>query len=207
MRRTKEESERTRQRILAAARKIFSSRGVARTTLEQIAAAAKVTRGAIYWHFTDKTELFYAMREQISVPMLDRMEIAPLGAAAADPLGGVASYLLGVVDSMLRDPATRQTFEIIHFKCEYVEELHLELRRHYARCTELTRALARAYRDAKRSGYLRKGLQPELAALATCAFLIGLVRLWLYDREGKRVRARAARLIAEHLAGYRRVSR
>lgn len=207
MRRTKEESERTRLRILAAAREVFSSQGVARTTLEKIARAAKVTRGAIYWHFADKAELFYAMREQVSVPMLDRMDTALLRGAATDPLGGVASYLRSVAEAMLRDRATRQTFEIMHFKCEYVEEFHLELRRHYARCTELTRALARAYRDAKRAGHLRKDLKPGLAALATCAFLIGLVRLWLYDREGKTVRAKSTRLISEHLAGYRRASR
>src|SRR5258706_6632374 len=185
---------------------MFSSRGVARTTLEQIASSARVTRGAIYWHFANKIELFYAMREQVSVPMLDPMDMGRLRGASADPLGGVANYLRSVVETMLRDPATRQTFEIIHFKCEYVEELHPELRRHYARCSELTQALAGAFRDAKRSGHLRKSLQPRLAALATCAFLIGLVRLWVYDREGRTVRTTANRLIAEHLAGYRRAS-
>ncbi len=207
MRRTKEDSARTRQRILAAARKVFLSQGVARTTLEQIASAAKVTRGAIYWHFADKTELFYAMREQVSVPMLDRMDMGSLRGASADPLSGIASYLGSVVETMLRDPATRQTFEIMSFKCEYVGGLHPELRRHYARCAELTGALAKAYRRAQRAGYLRKRLRPELAALATCAFLIGLVRLWLYDRRGRAVRAAAARLISEHLAGCRRASR
>ena len=56
-RRTKFEAEKTRNAILDAAEKVFYKRGVARTSLEQIARAAHVTRGAVYWHFHDKIEL------------------------------------------------------------------------------------------------------------------------------------------------------
>lgn len=53
VRRTKEEAQETRQQILEAAEKAFHARGVARTTLADIAKLAGVTRGAIYWHFQD----------------------------------------------------------------------------------------------------------------------------------------------------------
>ena len=68
MRRTKHDSEQTRQQILAAARSEFAHRGVTRTTLEHIARSAGVTRGAIYWHFANKAELFRAMRDQEPAP-------------------------------------------------------------------------------------------------------------------------------------------
>lgn len=58
MRKTKEQAEQTRQKILNAARKMFFQNGVAKTSLEHIAKEAGVTRGAIYWHFKDKTALF-----------------------------------------------------------------------------------------------------------------------------------------------------
>jgi TetR/AcrR family acrAB operon transcriptional repressor len=58
VRRTKKESEQTRRQIIAAARRVFARQGVRRTTLEEVARAAGVTRGAIYWHFAGKTELF-----------------------------------------------------------------------------------------------------------------------------------------------------
>ena len=48
VRRTKEEAQETRSQILEAAEKAFYERGVARTTLADIAALAGVTRGAIY---------------------------------------------------------------------------------------------------------------------------------------------------------------
>ncbi|RME96025.1 MAG: TetR family transcriptional regulator, partial [Alphaproteobacteria bacterium] len=56
-RKTREEAEKTRQHILDAAFTLFARQGFSRTTLQQIAAAAGVTRGAVYWHFKDKVDL------------------------------------------------------------------------------------------------------------------------------------------------------
>ena len=126
MRRTKRESERTRQGILAAARKVFARQGVTRTTFEEIAAAAGVTRGAIYWHFADKTELFFAMREQVAVPMIDQIDLALLR-DGSDPLAGVERFLQDILEALESDAAARQTFQILGFKCEYVGEHEREL--------------------------------------------------------------------------------
>ncbi|HMB16316.1 MAG TPA: TetR family transcriptional regulator, partial [Pelovirga sp.] len=57
MRRSKEEAQQTRKKIIEAAEDVFFHRGIARTTLEQIARAAGVTRGAIYWNFANKVDL------------------------------------------------------------------------------------------------------------------------------------------------------
>jgi AcrR family transcriptional regulator len=61
-----ESKERTRQRLLAEAQRLFRERGYAATSLEQIAEAAEVTKGAIYGHFSSKEDL-----------MLSAMEAAP----------------------------------------------------------------------------------------------------------------------------------
>jgi TetR/AcrR family transcriptional regulator, acrAB operon repressor len=205
VRRTKEESDQTRLQILDAARKVFARQGVTRTSLEQIARAAGVTRGAIYWHFADKTALFYAMREQVSLPMIDRTGFAWFPADTADPLGSVERFLRDVLGMLRDDPAMRQTFLIMGFKCEYVGELERELNLHNNRCTELHARLTQVYRRAERAGQLRKGLRPAPAALATCSFLIGLVRLWLMDRGGKLVRSQADAVIKAHMASQRRL--
>ncbi|HZT62095.1 MAG TPA: TetR family transcriptional regulator [Burkholderiales bacterium] len=207
MRRTKQESERTRQGILAAARKVFARQGVTRTTFEEIAAAAGVTRGAIYWHFADKTELFFAMREQMAVPMIDRIDLALLPADGSDPLAGVERFLGGILESLESDVRARQTLQIMGFKCEYVGELERELALQRLRCSELLSKLSEAYRRASRAGKLRAGLSPQLAALETCTFLVGLVRLWLLDARGSLVRPGARKLIAAHVANHRRVGK
>lgn len=58
-RKTKQQAEETRQEILDAAIKTFSERGVSATSLADIAKSAGVTRGAIYWHFKNKVDLFH----------------------------------------------------------------------------------------------------------------------------------------------------
>jgi TetR/AcrR family acrAB operon transcriptional repressor len=204
LRRTKQQSERTRQDIIAAARRVFARQGVTRTTLEEIAVAAGVTRGAIYWHFADKTELFFAMREQVAVPMVDRIDLALLGAEGAEPLAGVERFLRGILESLESDAAARQTFQIMGFKCEYVGELERELGLQRLRCSELVSKLAQVYGRARRSGELRVGLRPPMAALETCSFMIGLTRLWLLDTKGSLVRRTARRLISAHVTGHRR---
>src|SRR4029077_16564317 len=160
VRRTKRESERTQQGILAAARKVFARQGVTRTTFEEIAAAAGVTRGAIYWHFADKTELFFAMREQVAVPMIDRIDLALLPADGSDALTGVERFLRGILESLEDDAAARQTFQIMGFKCEYVGDFERELALHRSRCSELVSKLSKAYGRAHRAGKLRAGLKP-----------------------------------------------
>jgi len=204
LRRTKKESERTRQDILAAARKVFARQGVTRTTFEEIAASAGVTRGAIYWHFADKTELFFAMREQVAVPMIDQIDLALLHADGSDPLAGVERFLRGILRALESDPAARRTFQIMGFKCEYVGKLERELGLQRLRCSELVSKLTQTYGRARRAGQLRAGLRPSMAALETCSFVIGLTRLWLLDAKGSLLRRVARRLISAHVTGHRR---
>lgn len=64
-RKTKEEASRARQQIIDAARKVLHQHGVARSTFEQVAASAGLTRGAVYWQFKDKMELFHATQANV----------------------------------------------------------------------------------------------------------------------------------------------
>ena len=68
-RRTKEEALATRHRLLDAAELLFQAQGVSNTSLQQIAERAGATRGAIYWHFKDKADLFDAMMERVKLPL------------------------------------------------------------------------------------------------------------------------------------------
>ncbi|CUX62544.1 MULTISPECIES: TetR family transcriptional regulator [Rhizobium/Agrobacterium group] len=71
MRRTKAEAEETRQAILAAAERVFFKKGVANSSLDEVAVAAGVTRGAIYWHFSSKTDLFIGLYKSVALPESD----------------------------------------------------------------------------------------------------------------------------------------
>ncbi|OBX33695.1 HTH-type transcriptional repressor BepR [Halomonas elongata] len=67
-RRTKAEAEATREALLDAAEEVFFEKGVACTSLEQIARHAGMTRGAVYWHFRNKADLFRAMLDRVRMP-------------------------------------------------------------------------------------------------------------------------------------------
>ncbi len=207
MRRTKEATEATRRKIISAARRVFARSGVTRTTLEHVAAAAGVTRGAIYWHYANKKALFDAMREQVSIPLIDRRDYALLARDDSDPLTAVQRFLVGLIAEVDRDSVTRLTFEIMMLKCEYVDEFAPEIARQMAHWRELESKLKAVYLRARSAGTLRTGLTPAMAALDTCVFVSGLMRLWLLDERAELLRKRARRLIAAHIAAQRKTSK
>lgn len=120
VRNTKEEALETRNRILDAAEQVFHARGVSRTSLADIAAAADVTRGAIYWHFENKSDLFNAMCERVRLP-LETMKAADRELFVDDPMGLLLSNAVQVMCQVAHDPRSRRVFDILFFKCEYVE--------------------------------------------------------------------------------------
>ena len=58
----------TRERLLTEAQRLFRERGYAATSLEQIAEAADVTKGAIYGHFSSKEDLLLSAIEAAPTP-------------------------------------------------------------------------------------------------------------------------------------------
>ena len=77
----------TRQALVDAARTLFTEQGYAATGTEEIVAAARVTRGALYHHFHDKTDLFRAVMEQIAREVAEHLIDAELSRPAAPPPG------------------------------------------------------------------------------------------------------------------------
>jgi AcrR family transcriptional regulator len=89
-----ERSEATRAALVTAARDLFSEKGFGDTATEDIVAAAGVTRGALYHHFRDKTDLFRAVYEDIEYEMKDRLEGAmDKGDIIEAIASGISAYL------------------------------------------------------------------------------------------------------------------
>lgn len=53
---------------------MFFKKGVANSSLDEVAAAAGVTRGAIYWHFSSKSDLFIGLYESVALPESDLLD-------------------------------------------------------------------------------------------------------------------------------------
>jgi AcrR family transcriptional regulator len=76
----------TREALIAAGRQLFAAHGFADTALEAIVRTAGVTRGALYHHFADKTELFAAVFEQVEGEVAAQMGEAIAASGQTDPV-------------------------------------------------------------------------------------------------------------------------
>ncbi|HKQ30483.1 MAG TPA: TetR family transcriptional regulator [Burkholderiales bacterium] len=201
-RRTKEEAAETRVRIIDTAEKIFHKKGVSRTSLEDIADAAGVTRGAIYWHFKNKAQLFEAMTERMSLPMEEMVE--RIGGATVDnPLDAVRACALGVLQRVATDPQTRRISEICNYKVEYVDEM-AQLRTRYVECrTECLQKIEQGFRRAKKLGLIGASINPRLAAVGLHALVDGLIVNWLLDPKYLSLAKAAKPLIDTYIDGLR----
>jgi AcrR family transcriptional regulator len=81
-----ERSTATRGALVAAARRLFAERGYAAVGTPEVAAAAGVTRGALYHQFADKADLFLAVYEQVEQEVTERIGELVVAAGARDPL-------------------------------------------------------------------------------------------------------------------------
>jgi TetR/AcrR family acrAB operon transcriptional repressor len=198
-RKTKEDAELTRKRIICAAREVFLVRGVSRTTMEHIAAQAGVTRGAVYWHFDNKIDLFNAMREQVFLPLIDRMDDTLLIEGSEDPLARIEDFLCTTIQMLDDSAETRQIYEIMMIKCEYVEEFAAVLQQILSNCSGIAGKLQLVYERAKAQGQLHATHDPVQLTMDTHLFFIGLLHMWVKDIEGTQFRHQAIDLIKTHM--------
>ena len=86
--------DRTRARLLEAARAIVREKGYARTTLEEVARRAGMTTGAIYGNFKNREELFIALGQTYWAPVKPRIK---LGATFAEAMHAMAAATLEAI--------------------------------------------------------------------------------------------------------------
>ena len=200
-RRTKEDALATRDSILDAAELLFIDQGVSKTTLQHIAAAAGVTRGAVYWHFLDKGALFNALMERAKMPLEEAMRTLDT-TDPLDPLHDLREYALCVFRLTKDDPRARRVFEISSLKMEMVGELNsVRVRRQQHVATWNERVMSRIA-IAQRRGQVRAGIDPADVALGLWVLVEGLIRNWLIEPQFDLV-AMGARIIDTHLLALR----
>ncbi len=204
-RKTKEEAEKTRTEIIDAARKVFHEHGVTRSTLEKIAQAAGVTRGAVYWHFKDKAALFFAMREDMFRPMLERTDAVLFSPAFANPLDAIEASLKEFFIVLDDSPSIRQVFEIFISRCEYVDEFSTIQEEVGRPASEFLIKIEKMYQRAADCGALLPTLSTHAYARDTWAFTSGLLHLMFGCRRGTGLESDIPLMIENHMKLRRKV--
>ncbi|QND54714.1 TetR family transcriptional regulator (plasmid) [Phyllobacterium sp. 628] len=178
MRRTKAEAGETREAILDSAETVFLEHGVNQSTLNQIAEHAGVTRGAIYFHFKDKLQLYQDVVERVRLPQDDLLAKA-FHCENSDPLDVALDAGIFCLENFAGDQRKQRVFTIITQRCEYVGEMAQVLQRLSALNEEVQQMLLRLTRLARKRGVLSPQWEPEIAARALQSTMSGLLFEWM----------------------------
>lgn len=185
VRRTKADAEATRHQILDAAEGVFRQQGVSRTSLQDVAAAAGVTRGAIYWHFKDKAEVFMAMMDRVCLPCETAAELAardgatcsaPPAQAGSGPLQRLADMALQPLRDLHDDPHVRQVFYIAMHCTEFTDDLAPARARRLEAVQGYQQLMVDVLAEAQAQGEVPATLALAPAAAGLFALVDGLLR-------------------------------
>lgn len=179
MRRTKAEAAITRESVLKAALVVFSRKGYSAATLEDVAREAGVTRGAIYWHYGSKAELFTALEMKYSAR---RGEIVQEATAEGGDLAAILRRVfIRMLEAVENDPEMRSVMELSLFKTEHTYELAMAEQQKRDSGQAMLTEIAAAMRAGITTGELRPNLDPVAAARGYLAIQNGIIWLWLQD--------------------------
>ncbi len=180
VKKTKAEALKTRQLLIDTAIAQFAARGVTNTTLNDIADAAQVTRGAIYWHFENKIQLFNEIWRQ--QPALSELITIDLTAEwQNNPLRLMREKLILGLQYIATNPRQRALMQILYHKCEFHEEMLSEqyIREkigfsHPQMRSLLIQAIAR--------GQLSPSLDLDVILIILHGCFSGIVKNWLMNQ-------------------------
>lgn len=172
-RKTKEEAQATREGILDAAQACFHEFGVAGTSLAMIGARAGYTRGAVYWHFKNKTEVLTAMIERERVPFIERLRRAT-SSKRTTPVLDLRSALLVSLQELAEDEGLRKLMEImlrndLSAESQAMQELQREASR------EELAIIAGAFQRARELGQLRDNVDVDTVSRIVSTSLTGVL--------------------------------
>lgn len=201
MPRPKQADPLARRQILAAATDVFSRKGYAGTTLDDITAAANLSKGAIYWYFESKAELFTTILGERSSVFLELLEDA--AQSAPSPLAALEQMWHRWMEALETDRAYQAYARLAHLRIEVGVEPRESLE---ARRTEERRVQALVTQkvlEAVAAGELPRATDVEAVALSFVSAGTGLVRAWLLVPETFLPRAIAPRIWTLLVAGWR----
>ncbi len=180
-RKTKAEAQRTRQLLIEAAIEQFAARGVAYTTLTDIADAANLTRGAIYWHFSSKAEIFNAIWQE-QCPLREIINDQLSKVTERDPLFNLREQFVTALQYIARDHRQRALLQILYHKCEFEQGMvsEYEIRKRIGFNDENVRQILQ---NCIAAGSISAQINIDTTLIVFHGFFCGLIKNWLMKPE------------------------
>ena len=203
-RKTKEEAQETRAAILDAAEILFQERGVSHTSLAEVATAAGVTRGAVYWHFKNKADLYDALIKRVFEPLEARL-LEVQANEQGNPVEQLRRDTFYFLDQVVRDQRYFRMLEITWHKCEYVGEMVAIRNMHKACGNRYLLICEKAFRQAIEQGFFPAHLDPRCAAMGLFAVVDGLTVNWTLDKSLFPLDVFGPKIVDAYLDGLRMI--
>lgn len=177
MRRTKEDAAKTRAHILDVALRLFGELGYSGASLSKIASAAKVTKGAIYWHFESKVDLYEQLIYEKSRQSFNELHgiLSSQGTAAKR----LKQYLVRSFLLLVEDQGFRELQRVIIFKTEQLPELDAQIEQQKNSIRLLLDHLKEVIEEGKQDLSLKEGVDSSDLAWEMLAFHNGVSNTWL----------------------------
>ncbi|WP_320199724.1 TetR/AcrR family transcriptional regulator [Agrobacterium sp. rho-13.3] len=176
MRRTKEEAAQTRQEILRKAEQLFLMNGYENVTLEEIAAAASVTRGAVHWHFKNKQGILFALRDEFREP-LSALAEEMMQDNASKPLDALADFVEKMFTTLHTDKRNKGMLRVMM----YFDAVEPGAADKQAFQQALLLALTQIFTAADNRKKLSAPWTPAMAAALLSSSIRGLMLEWALD--------------------------
>lgn len=161
-----------------AALEVFYRQGVTRATLQEIAQEAGVTRGALYWHFKNKEDLFEAMFDHFYNDILSRFQ-ADAVRQAHDAWQYLRDNLCDTLYFLANDVGHQKFCSVITDKCERTQHnaTIFELSKKYHDC--LFQQIALTLQICVEQKSLPENLDLNLANIYLKSTISGMIKMWL----------------------------
>ncbi|HBD3033436.1 TPA: multidrug efflux transporter transcriptional repressor AcrR [Citrobacter koseri] len=200
-RKTKQQAQETRQHILDVGLRLFSRQGVSSTSLAEIAKAAGVTRGAIYWHFKNKSDLFSEIWE-LSESNIGELEIEYQAKFPDDPLSVLREILVHLLEATVTEERRRLLMEIIFHKCEFVGEMAVVQQAQRSICVESYDRIEQTLTHCIKAKMLPGNLMTRRAAILMRGYISGIMENWLFAPQSFDLKKEARDYVAILLEMY-----
>ncbi|WP_317897812.1 TetR/AcrR family transcriptional regulator [Aurantibacillus circumpalustris] len=175
MKRTKEDAQLTKESIMESALDVFITKGYSKTTTNNIITKINLTKGAFYFHFNDKEDLF----KQVIAKELDFISglIVDSFIKEGDEKAKVGHLLFNVLDNFYNNKRFRKVILLTWFRVEVEVDCHImhdKTNFNEFFLEELNKLFVQAHKKGK----LRNGIKPLETATHVTALILGIYRMY-----------------------------
>ena len=155
----------TKNDILQAAIEVFVEKGFTKSTLEEIAATANVTRGAVYWHFKNKHDIFEALHEKLHQPLTSSI-LEDMKKNCDDSLHQLQKLCTKLLIDLDNDLVRKKILKIFFCKCDYSSGMEDILEKQRKMKLKNIDLFSQYFDRAKKNKHLPQELDPKITAIS-----------------------------------------